>query len=94
MNDAVSLHIPFEALADFCRRYQVRELALFGSMLRQDHRPDSDVELLVSFAPSVTLLSMHTLRCIGNTLKTGKVSHVRWSGRNLFTTVHLFPSKW
>jgi predicted nucleotidyltransferase len=52
LNDPVPLHISFEALADFCRRYQVRELALFGSMLREDHRPDSDVDLLVSFAPA------------------------------------------
>jgi predicted nucleotidyltransferase len=60
MNDAVPLHIPLEELAHFCRRYQVRELALFGSMLRQDHRPDSDVDLLVSFQPAarVTFLTL------------------------------------
>lgn len=53
MNEAVPLHIPLEELARFCRRYQVHELALFGSMLRQDHRSDSDVDLLVSFQPAV-----------------------------------------
>jgi predicted nucleotidyltransferase len=60
MNDAVPLHIPLEELAGFCRRYQVRELALFGSMLRQDHRPESDVDLLVSFQPvaRVTFLTL------------------------------------
>jgi predicted nucleotidyltransferase len=60
MDDATLLHIPCEVLADFCRRYQVRELALFGSMLRQEHRPDSDVDLLVSFAPAarVTFLTL------------------------------------
>jgi predicted nucleotidyltransferase len=60
MTDTVPLYIPFEELADFCRRYQVRELALFGSMLRQEHRPDSDVDLLVSFAPAarVTFLTL------------------------------------
>src|SRR5262245_47703355 len=60
MNDTVPLQIPCEELADFCRRYQVRELALFGSMLRQDHRPDSDVDLLVSFAPAarITFLTL------------------------------------
>ena len=58
MNEA--LPMPLEKLADFCRRYQVRELALFGSMLRQDHRPDSDVDLLVSFEPAahVTFLTL------------------------------------
>ena len=60
MHDAVPLPIPFEELAHLCRRYQVRELALFGSMLRQDHRPDSDVDLLVSFQPAarVTFLTL------------------------------------
>jgi predicted nucleotidyltransferase len=60
MNTAVSLHIPFVELAAFCRRYQVRELALFGSMLRPDHRPDSDVDLLVSFTPGarITFLTL------------------------------------
>ena len=52
MHDTGPLHSPFAALADFCRRYQVRELALFGSMPRQEPRPDSDVDLLVSFAPA------------------------------------------
>jgi len=60
MNDAAPLRIPFEELKDFCRRYQVRELALFGSMLRQDYRSDSDVDLLVSFEPAarVTFLTL------------------------------------
>ena len=51
MHDAVPLPIPLEELAHFCSRYQVRELALFGSMLRQDHGPDSNIDLLVSFQP-------------------------------------------
>jgi predicted nucleotidyltransferase len=60
MNDAVPLHIPLDELTRFCRCYQVRELALFGSMLRQDHRPESDVDLLVSFHPAarVTFLTL------------------------------------
>jgi uncharacterized protein len=47
-----AIEIPFERLAEFCRRYQVRELALFGSALRGDFGPDSDVDLLVEFEPS------------------------------------------
>ena len=60
MNDAAPLRIPFEELTNFCRRYQVRELALFGSMLRQDYRSDSDVDLLVIFEPAarVTFLTL------------------------------------
>jgi len=38
-------------LADLCRRYQVRELSLFGSAARGEMRPDSDIDLLVEFLP-------------------------------------------
>lgn len=43
--------IPMDALADICRGYHVRELALFGSVLRDDFRADSDVDVLVEFEP-------------------------------------------
>jgi predicted nucleotidyltransferase len=36
-------------LRDFCARWKIRELAVFGSVLRDDFRPDSDVDVLVSF---------------------------------------------
>ena len=52
MKQEAPVHIPVEELASVCRRYQVRELALFGSMLRPDPSPESDVDLLVSFQPS------------------------------------------
>jgi hypothetical protein len=42
--------IPNERLADFCRRWKISELRLIGSALRADFRPDSDLDLLVSFA--------------------------------------------
>jgi predicted nucleotidyltransferase len=45
------IEIPDEALAEFCRRWKITELALFGSALRDDFRPDSDVDVLVSYAP-------------------------------------------
>jgi len=35
---------------EFCRKWMIRELALFGSVLREDFRPDSDVDMLVTFA--------------------------------------------
>ncbi len=41
-------------LAAFCKRWQVTELALFGSVLRDDFGPDSDVDVLVEFAPGCT----------------------------------------
>jgi len=41
--------VPMEQIAAFCDRWKVRELSLFGSVLRDDFRPDSDVDVLVSF---------------------------------------------
>ncbi len=38
-------------LRDFCKRFGVRELALFGSVLRDDFAPDSDVDVLIDFLP-------------------------------------------
>jgi predicted nucleotidyltransferase len=46
------ISIPDEALAELCRRYYVRELALFGSVLRDDFRDDSDIDVLVEFEPN------------------------------------------
>jgi uncharacterized protein len=43
--------LPDLAIEDFCRRWRISELALFGSVLRDDFRPDSDVDVLVTFAP-------------------------------------------
>lgn len=40
-----------EGIAKFCRRWKITELSLFGSVLRDDFRPDSDIDVLVSFSP-------------------------------------------
>ncbi len=40
-----------ESLAEFCRKHHIRKLALFGSVLRDDFRSDSDVDVLVEFEP-------------------------------------------
>ncbi|MFG0283039.1 MAG: nucleotidyltransferase family protein [Phycisphaerales bacterium JB039] len=45
------LPIPHEQVADFCRRWKITELAIFGSALRDDFGPGSDIDVLVSFAP-------------------------------------------
>ncbi len=39
------------ALEEFCRRQKIRRLSLFGSVLRDDFRPDSDIDVLVEFEP-------------------------------------------
>ena len=41
--------IPSDGIAAFCERWQVTELALFGSVLRDDFGPESDIDVLVSF---------------------------------------------
>jgi hypothetical protein len=46
---AASLPIPTQVLADFCVRRGIRRLALFGSVLRDDFGPDSDVDVLVEY---------------------------------------------
>jgi len=43
-----------DRIAEFCRRWEVTEFAVFGSVLRDDFGPDSDVDVLVTFAPSAT----------------------------------------
>ena len=49
----VHIDIPTLKLNTFCQRYQIRELALFGSVLREDFRPDSDVDVLIDFKPGI-----------------------------------------
>ena len=49
--------IPADGIAAFCERWQVTELALFGSVLRDDFGPESDIDVLVSFEDS----ARHTL---------------------------------
>lgn len=54
MSDRVKIDIPKRQIAEFCRRHHIRKLALFGSVLRDDFRPDSDVDVLVAFEPGKT----------------------------------------
>ena len=48
------IDIPEDRLGEVCRRWKVKELALFGSILREDFGPDSDIDVLVSFQPEAT----------------------------------------
>lgn len=48
--ERVRLALPGDAIRDFCRRWQIAELSLFGSVLRADFRQDSDVDVLATFA--------------------------------------------
>ncbi len=51
----VNVTIPRKRLAEFCQRWKVSELALFGSALRNDFHAKSDVDLLVSFSPNARI---------------------------------------
>jgi predicted nucleotidyltransferase len=48
---APRLPLPAEKIAEFCRRHRIQKLSLFGSVLRDDFRPDSDIDVLVEFEP-------------------------------------------
>ena len=48
---SLPIDIPMDAVAAFCERWRIVEFALFGSVLREDFGPDSDIDVLVRFAP-------------------------------------------
>lgn len=49
------IELPYEALADYCRRWKIIRLEVLGSVLRDDFGPKSDIDFLVTFDPSVRL---------------------------------------
>jgi hypothetical protein len=51
MQENIAIPIPFERLQAFCERHAIRKMALFGSVLREDFGPESDVDVLVEFEP-------------------------------------------
>lgn len=46
-----NIPLPQDKIAEFCQRWQINEFALFGSVLRNDFGPESDLDILVTFAP-------------------------------------------
>lgn len=53
--DETKISIPKDKISEFCRRNQVRKLSLFGSILRDDFGPNSDVDILVEFEPGTRI---------------------------------------
>jgi len=51
MGSKTNIDIRPEKIADFCKRNHIRKLSLFGSVLRDDFGPESDVDVLVEFEP-------------------------------------------
>ena len=45
----IMIEIPKEKIAEFCRKWKIREFSFFGSVLREDFKPESDVDVLVTF---------------------------------------------
>ena len=58
----IQIDIPFDMLREICLRYEVGELALFGSVLSKDFRNDSDVDVLVEFKPDAQIGFLALLR--------------------------------
>ena len=52
---SVRISIDHNEIVSFCQRHHIRQLAFFGSVLRDDFRPDSDVDVLVEFEPGFRL---------------------------------------
>lgn len=50
-----NIFLPQKEISDFCRRWQIREFGLFGSVLRSDFGPDSDLGILIAFAPEAVM---------------------------------------
>jgi len=56
------LDVTAEDIAAFCRKWSIEELALFGSIVRDDYRPDSDIDVMVRFAPGATVSLLDLVR--------------------------------
>ncbi|MGB0563537.1 MAG: nucleotidyltransferase family protein [Spirulinaceae cyanobacterium] len=56
------LGIPLQTLTEFCQTHQITELAVFGSILRDDFKPTSDIDFLVQFAPEAQISLLGIIR--------------------------------
>ena len=66
----IRLTMPREQISEFCRRRRISRLALFGSVLRDDFTPDSDVDVLVEFEPGARV---GLIRLAGMELELGEI---------------------
>jgi uncharacterized protein len=56
------INIPMEKMVRFCDKWSIKELALFGSALREDFRDQSDIDVLVTFKPEAKHTLFHLVR--------------------------------
>lgn len=61
MSSTSAIEIPRQRIEEFCHKWRITELSLFGSVLRDDFRPDSDVDVLVTFSPDAHWRYYHIL---------------------------------
>ena len=52
---SIGIQLPETEIADFCRRWKISEFSIFGSALRADFNPESDIDVLVSFLPEANI---------------------------------------
>jgi predicted nucleotidyltransferase len=64
LSSRIRIPVPQRELIEFCQRNYVQRLALFGSVLRKDFHPESDVDILVQFSPDahVGLITLARMR--------------------------------
>ncbi|MHC4954538.1 MAG: nucleotidyltransferase family protein [Planctomycetota bacterium] len=77
----LAIDVPQHAIAEFCRRHHIHKLALFGSVLREDFGPNSDIDVLVEFAPGKTpgLITMARIEIELSTI-LGRKADLRTAG--------------
>ena len=82
MSTRIRVPVPQPELNEFCKRNHVKRLALFGSVLRKDFRPESDVDILVLFSPEarVGLLTLARMRRELTSLFNRKIDLVPMDG--------------
>ena len=56
------IELPYDALAEFCRRWKITKMEVFGSILRDDFGSESDVDFLVTFDPEMKLTLLNLVQ--------------------------------
>jgi predicted nucleotidyltransferase len=64
--------IPLDEIGAFCHRHHIRELALFGSVLREDFTPESDLDVLIDFEPEAEQ-KLNLLDLVGMQLELSQI---------------------
>jgi predicted nucleotidyltransferase len=85
------LQIDHNQINEFCRKWKIKEFSLFGSILRDDFRPDSDVDVLIEFLPEAQWSLLDWVRMIEE-LKA--VFEINRDGPHLFVGILVEFDRW